>query len=147
MIKRALLPTLVCSLLIAARSSTAQDALADKVDKIFAQWNTTSSPGCALAVVKDGRIAYEHGYGMANLELGIAITPQFVFDIGSVSKQITAMSILLLAQDGKLFLDDDIRKYLPEIPDYGSTITIRHLLHHTSGLRNYDDLFDIEGIP
>jgi CubicO group peptidase (beta-lactamase class C family) len=125
----------------------AQDELHEKVDRIFAEWNSTSSPGCALAVVKDGHIVYEHGYGMANLELGVAITPQSVFDIGSVSKHITAMAMLLLAQDHKLSLDDDIRKYLPEIPDYGSTITIRHLLHHTSGLRNYDDLFDLEGIP
>jgi len=139
--------SLVLCLLVAGRSFAAQDALTDKVDRIFAGWNTTSSPGCALAVVKDGRIVYEHGYGMANLELGIAITPQSVFDIGSVSKQITAMAILLLAQEGKISLDADIRKYLPEIPDYGSQITIRHMLHHTSGLRNYDDLFDLEGIP
>src|SRR5579862_9711205 len=133
--------------LLATTHSFAQQALADKVDRVFADWNTTSSPGCALAVVKDGRIVYEHGYGMANLELNIAITPQSVFDIGSVSKHITAMAMLLLAQEHKLSLDDDIRKYLPEIPDYGSTITIRHMLHHTSGLRNYDDLFDLEGIP
>ncbi len=140
-------PLLIVLCLLLGPSSTAAQTLTDKVDAIFAQWNTTSSPGCALAVVKDDRIIYEHGYGMANLELGMAITPQSVFDIGSVSKQITAISILLLQQDGKLSLDDDLRKYLPEIPDYGSTITIRHLLHHTSGLRNYDDLFDLEGIP
>lgn len=133
--------------LLAVTNSSAQVELADKVDRVFGDWNTTSSPGCALAVVKDGRIAYEHGYGMANLELGIAISPQSVFDIGSVSKQITAMTILLLAQEHKLSLDDDVRKYLPELPDYGSTITIRHMLHHTSGLRNYDDLFDLQGIP
>jgi len=134
-------------LLVAGTTSSAQREVTDKVDRVFAEWSTTSSPGCALAVVKDGHIIYEHGYGMANLELGVAITPQSVFDIGSVSKQITAMAILLLAQDHKLSLDDDIRKYLPEMPDYGSTITIRHMLHHTSGLRNYDDLFDLEGIP
>ena len=144
--KRAAL-ALVCCLLVAGASCAAQDALTDKVDRIFSQWNTTSSPGCALAVVKDGHIVYEHGYGMANLELGVAITPQSVFDIGSVSKHVTAMAILLLVHDGKLSLDDDVRKYLPEMPDYGSTITLRHLLHHTSGLRNYDDLFDLEGIP
>lgn len=143
--RRAAVTLFVC--LVAGRFSSAQDSLNEKIDRIFAEWNTTSSPGCALAVVKDGRIVYEHGYGMANLELGVAITPQSVFDIGSVSKQITAMAIILLAQDGKLSLDDDMRKYLPEIPDYGSRITIRHLLHHTSGLRNYDDLFDLEGIP
>jgi CubicO group peptidase (beta-lactamase class C family) len=134
-------------LVSASASYAAPDATSDKVDRIFAEWNTTSSPGCALAVVKDGRMVYEHGYGMANLELSVAITPQSVFDIGSVSKQITAMAVVLLAQDRKLSLDDDIRKYLPEIPDYGSKITIRNLLHHTSGLRNYDDLFDLEGIP
>ena len=134
-------------LVVAGVNSSAQRELTDKVDRIFAEWNTTSSPGCALAVVKDGHIIYEHGYGMANLELGVAISPQSVFDIGSVSKQITAMAILLLAQEHKLSLDDDVRKYLPEIPNYGSTITIRDMLHHTSGLRNYDDLFDLEGIP
>src|ERR1019366_2343471 len=127
--------------------SSAQDRLNEKIDRIFAEWNTTSSPGCALAVVKDGRIVYKHGYGMANLELGVAISPQSVFDIGSVSKQVPAMAIILLTQDGKLSLDDDVRKYLPEIPDYGSKITIRHMLPHTSGLLNYDDLFDLEGIP
>jgi CubicO group peptidase (beta-lactamase class C family) len=146
MMKRAAIAVLVC-LIIAGKFSTAQNGPTDKVDRIFAEWNTTSSPGCALAVVKDGRIVYEHGYGMANLELGVAITPQSVFDIGSVSKQITAMAILLLEQEHKLSLDDDVRKYLPEIPDYGSKITLRHMLHHTSGLRNYDDLFDLEGIP
>jgi CubicO group peptidase (beta-lactamase class C family) len=144
---RVTLTSLICCLLVAVAPYAAADPLTDKVDRIFAEWNTTSSPGCALAVVKDGRIVYEHGYGMANLELGVAITPQSVFDIGSVSKQITAMAILLLAQDGKLSLADDIRKYLPEMPDYASKITIRHLLHHTSGLRNYTDLFDLEGIP
>lgn len=138
---------LVCCFLAAATSSAAPQEFTDRVDRIFAEWNTTGSPGCALAVVKDGRIVYEHGYGMANLELGVAITPQSVFDIGSVSKEITAMAMLLLVQDGKISLDADIRKYLPEMPDYGSQITVRHLLHHTSGLRNYDDLFDLEGIP
>jgi CubicO group peptidase (beta-lactamase class C family) len=145
--RRATLTLLVYCLLAAGRSPAAPDAITDQVDRIFSEWNTTSSPGCALAVVKDGKIVYEHGYGMANLELSVAITPQSVFDIGSVSKQITAMAMVLLAQDGKLSLDDDMRKYLPEIPDYGSKITVRHLLHHTSGLRNYDDLFDLEGIP
>ena len=139
--------SLICLLLVGGMSYTVPDTFTDQVDRIFAEWNTTGSPGCALAVVKDGRIVYEHGYGMANLELSVAITPQSVFDIGSVSKQITAMAIVLLVQDGKLLLDDDIRQSLPEISDYGSKITIRNLLHHTSGLRNYTDLFDLVGIP
>lgn len=141
------LTTVALCLLIAATDASAQKEITEKVDQIFAEWNNTSSPGCALSVIKDGRIIYEHGYGMANLELGIAITPQLVFDIGSVSKHFTAMAILLLVQEHKLSLDDDVRKYLPEIPDYGSKITLRHMLHHASGLRNYDDLFDLEGIP
>jgi CubicO group peptidase (beta-lactamase class C family) len=141
------LASIVCLLLAGSSPYAIADELTDKVDRIFVDWNTTSSPGCALAVVKDGRIVYEHGYGMANLELGVAISPQSVFDIGSVSKEITALAILLLEQDGKLKLDDDVRKYLPELPDYGPRITLRHMLHHTSGLRNYDDLFDLEGIP
>jgi CubicO group peptidase (beta-lactamase class C family) len=139
---------LAVSLFLAtAVANAADETIQARVDQVFAKWNLVTSPGCALAVVKDGRIVYERGYGMANLELGVPITPQTVFDIGSVSKQFTAMSIVLLEQDGKLELDDDIRKYLPEIPDYGSKITVRHLLHHTSGLRNYTDLFDLAGVP
>ncbi|MFI5057315.1 MAG: serine hydrolase domain-containing protein [Candidatus Acidiferrales bacterium] len=139
---------LVVSLFVAtAVAYAADETIPARVDQVFAQWNLATSPGCALVVVKDGRIVYERGYGMANLELGVPITPQTVFDIGSVSKQFTAMSIVLLEQDGKLEFDDDIRKYLPEIPDYGSKITVRHLLHHTSGLRNYTDLFDLAGVP
>jgi CubicO group peptidase (beta-lactamase class C family) len=145
--KRTAIAPLISCLLVAGSLFAQSQSLTDKVDRVFADWNTTSSPGCALAVVKDGRIVYERGYGMANLELGIAITPQSVFDIGSVSKEITAMAMLLLVQDGKISLDDDIRKYIPEMPSYGNTITLRHMLHHTSGLRNYDDLFDLVGIP
>src|ERR1700674_696082 len=108
--RRTTFTSLALCLLVAGDPFAAPDALTDKVDRIFAQWNATSSPGCALAVVKEGRIVYEHGYGMANLELGVAITPQSVFDIGSVSKEITAMAILLLVQDSKISLDADIRK-------------------------------------
>ena len=82
-----------------------------------------------------GEIVFQHGYGMANLELSVPIQPQTIFDIGSTSKQFTATSILLLASANQLSLDDDIRKFISEIPDYGSPITIRHLLHHTSGIR------------
>lgn len=114
-----------------------------RVDAIFADVNKSDSPGCSLGVYRDGRIIYEKGYGMANLELGIPITPKSVFDIASISKQFTAMSILLLAKDGKLSLDDNIRKYLPDFPEYGQAITIRHLLHHTSGIRDYCELLSL----
>ena len=116
------------------------------VDAVFARYDRTDSPGCALGVYENGRIAYARGYGMANLELMSAITPQSVFDIGSTSKQTTAMSIMLLANQGKLSLDDDIRKYVPELPKYEHTITIRHILTHTSGLRDYLTLFSLAGI-
>lgn len=117
-----------------------------RVDAVFHEYDRSDSPGCALGVYRDGKIVYERGYGMANLELGIANSPQSAFDIGSTSKQFTAFSIHLLARDGKLSLDDDIRKWLPEIPSYGGTITIRHLLHHTSGLRDYIELMDLQGV-
>jgi len=107
------------------------------VDKLFARWDRPDSPGCALAVVKDGRIVHSRGYGMADLEHEVRITPASVFYVGSLSKQFTAMVVALLAQQGMLGLDDDIRKYLPELPSYGKPITIRHLIHHTSGLREY----------
>lgn len=118
-----------------------------RIDHVFAQWDRPSSPGCALAVVHQGGIVYSKGYGAANLELGVPITPRTVFDIGSVSKQFTAMSIVLLAEDGKLSLDDDIRKFIPELPAYGAPITVRNMLHHLSGLRSYTDLFDLAGVP
>ena len=121
-------------------------ALRSRVDRVFASWDRTDSPGCALGVYRGGRIEYARGYGMAHLELGVAISPRSVFDIGSTSKQFTAMSLLLLAQQQKLSLDDDIRRFLTELPDYGKRITIRHLLTHTSGLRDYLTLWNLAGV-
>lgn len=118
-----------------------------RVDRVFAAWDTNATPGCALAVVRNGSVDYAKGYGTANLELKVPITPETVFDIGSVSKQFTAMSIILLAEDGKLSLDDEIHKYIPELPVYGVPITLRTMLHHLSGLRSYTDLFDLASIP
>lgn len=119
----------------------------NKVDEIFSQYAKPDSPGCALGIYRNGAIAYSHGYGMASLELGVPITPRTVFDIGSTSKQFTAFSILFLQQQGKLSVNDDIRKFLPEMPDYGKPITLHHLMTHTSGLRDYAGLFDLAGIP
>jgi len=116
-----------------------------RVDEIFSRFAASPAPGCALAIAQNGRIAYERGYGRASLELDVPITPKTVFDIGSTSKQFTAFSLLLLERDGKLSLDDDIRRFLPEVPDYGQRITIRHLLTHTSGLRDYTDLLEFDG--
>ncbi|HXT26371.1 MAG TPA: serine hydrolase [Candidatus Eisenbacteria bacterium] len=127
-------------------TTRAQDKKSAAVDEVFADVAKPGSPGCALAVVRSGKAIYEKGYGLANIEQNVSITPQSVFDIGSTSKQFTAASILLLEKQGKLSLNDDIRKYLPEIPDYGHRITILHLLNHTSGLRDYLTLFELAGI-
>ena len=130
----------------ATASPSADEALTARVDKLFAQWNKPDSPGCALGIVKDGRLIYKRGYGMANLDYNIPISPKSVFQIASISKQFTAMSILLLAKQGKLSLDDDIQRYLPDLPRYQSPITIRHLIHHTSGIRNFIELAELAGM-
>jgi CubicO group peptidase (beta-lactamase class C family) len=121
-------------------------SLSAKVDAIFAEYDRTDSPGCAVGVFQDGRIEYTRGYGMANLEHALANSPQTVFDIGSTSKQFTVFAVLLLEADGKLSIDDDVRKYVPELYGYGPTITIRQLMQHTSGLRDYLGLFWLRGI-
>lgn len=122
-----------------------EEKLVRKIDSIFSKWDRTNSPGCALAIVKDGKIIYERGYGMANLEYNIAITPASRFHVASISKQFTAASIQRLALEGRLSLKDDIRKYLPEMPEFGHTITIANLIHHTSGLRDQWDLQRLAG--
>ena len=116
-----------------------------KVGKLFAKWDKPDSPGCALGVYKDGQIVYKRGYGMANLNDDVPITPATVFHVASMSKQFTAASILLLAQQGKLSLDDDVHKYIPELPNFGEPITLRHLLHHTSGIRDQWSLLGLAG--
>jgi CubicO group peptidase (beta-lactamase class C family) len=116
------------------------------VDEVFEDLTAAGSPGCALGVYRDGQMTYAKGYGLANIEQDVPITPKSVFDIGSTSKQFTAASILLLEKQGKLSIHDDVRKYLPELPDYGNKITILNLLNHTSGLRDYLTLMDMAGI-
>ena len=116
------------------------------VDRIFARWNRDDSAGCAVGVVRDGRMVLQRSYGMASIEHGVPITGKTVFDIGSNSKQFTAMAVLMLASDGRLSIDDDVQKFIPELPVYQWPVTLRHLLHHTSGLRDYVDLLDFAGI-
>ncbi len=115
------------------------------VDALFASWDKPGSPGCALAVAKGGALVYSRGYGYANLDYDIPITPQTVFDVASITKQFNAAIITMLALEGKLSLDDDVRKWLPELPEYASPITLRHMLYHTSGLRDYLNLFPLAG--
>ncbi|MHA2471752.1 MAG: serine hydrolase domain-containing protein [Promethearchaeota archaeon] len=117
-----------------------KENFAEKIDDLLKRWNKPDTPGCALAIIKDGKIIYKKGYGMADLEHDVPITPKTTFNIGSITKQFTAMCILLLVEQNKISLDDDIRKYLPKFPDYGQTVTIRHLIHHTSGIRDFAGL-------
>ena len=114
----------------------ARDARALRADSVFQRFDRTDAPGCALGVYQDGKVLYARGYGMASLQNGIALSPRSVLDVGSISKQFTAMAILLLQQEGKLSLDDPIRKYIPEMPAYAEKVTLRRALSQTSGLRD-----------
>ena len=118
----------------------------EKVDKLFAQWDRADSPGAAVVVVKDSAVIYQHGYGSADLEHHVPITPQTTFDAASVAKQFTGMSVAMLVKQGRLSVDDDIRKYVTVVPDFGKTISIQNLLHHTSGLRDWPETLALSGI-
>ena len=147
----ALTPVLCAALalLLAASIATAQEpedlTSAQRVDTLFAPFDRTDGPGAAVTVILDGEVVHERGYGMADLEHGLAITPSTRFQVASVSKQFTAFAIRLLEAEGKLSLDDDIREHLPEMHDFGSTITVGHMVHHTSGLREPSTLQRLAG--
>jgi CubicO group peptidase (beta-lactamase class C family) len=146
------LPPAILAVAALARPVGAQAAAprADLVaiaDRVFAPWNSTHTPGCAVGIAQGGRTLLTRGYGMADLAGARPITPETVLESGSVAKQFTATAVLLLAKDGALSLDDDARRYLPELPDYGRTITVRHLLTHTSGLREWSNLVQWQGWP
>jgi CubicO group peptidase (beta-lactamase class C family) len=121
--------------------------LTDKVDALFEQWDRKDSPGAALGIFKDGRIIYARGYGIANLEYSLPWTPQTPSRTGSISKQFIAMCIAILIEQGKLSIEDNIQKLLPGWPDYGEPIKIKHLLYHTSGIREYLTLVELLGKP
>jgi CubicO group peptidase (beta-lactamase class C family) len=130
---------------VAAENPPAQESLETRVDKLFAEWDKLDSPGASLAVFKDGSIIYKRGYGSAQLEYNIPITASTIFHVASVSKQFTAFAVALLASQGKLSWDDEVRKHIPEVPDFGKTITLRHLVHHMSGLRDQWEALGIAG--
>lgn len=142
---------IILALVAAAAPPASADApqvperLEARVDKLFAEWDRWDSPGAAIAVLKDGEVVYARGYGSAQLEYDIPITPATVFHVASVSKQFTAFAVSLLAERGKLSWDDDVRKHIPEVPDFGKTITLRHLVHHTSGLRDQWEILAMAG--
>ena len=133
----ALLPLGVC----------ADDSLTKQVDRLFAAYAKPHSPGCAVGIMQDGRPHYSKGYGLASLELGVPIDPaRTVFDVGSLAKPFTAMSVLLLEQEGKLALDDSIRKHVDGLSDAFQAVTLRHLLHHTGGAGDYTSELILGGV-
>src|SRR6185503_15827636 len=121
----------------ASAQSTLPDSAGSKIDAVFSRYARADAPGCAVGVYQNGRIAFEKGYGSANIEYGVPITPTSPFIMGSVSKQFTAAAIALLVEQGKLRLDDEVHTYVPELRDYGKPITIDQLVHHTSGVRDF----------
>jgi len=117
-----------------------------RVDALFAPYDKPDSPGCAVGVIREGRFVFAKGYGMASLEQRAPISPSTVMDPGSLAKQFTAAAVVLLSTRGRLSLDDDVRRFVPELPVYSTPIRLRHLLRHTSGLRDYPALFALQGV-
>lgn len=141
--------TLVLILILVLTGSTIWSQTNDtvnRIDQIFAQYHN-EMPGVAVAVALNGKAFYNKAFGLSNLEFPIPNTSETIFECGSVSKQFTAAAILLLAQEGKLSLSDDVRKYVPELPQYDVTITIQNLLNHTSGLKDWGALYSLTGWP
>ena len=126
-------------------SAQISNAQYQKLDSLFLEWNKPNHPGGAIGIMQKGRTVFSEAYGLASMEYLVPNTTGTIFNTGSVSKQFTAMGIVLLQQQGKLSVDDDIRKYLPELPKFDYTITIRHLLHHTSGLRSLHAMLELAG--
>ena len=133
------------ALMLIGVAALAQDVPSQKVDQIFSVYDKPGSPGCSLGVIRNGDFVYRKAYGLASLELAVPLSPQSVFYMGSVSKQFTAAGIVLAAEQGYLSLDDDVRKYIPELPDYGHVITLRQMIHQTSGFRDFFTLLYLSG--
>jgi CubicO group peptidase (beta-lactamase class C family) len=130
---------------LALAAQAPDTSLAARLDRVIASAAGPAAPGCAAGVARDGRTIVERGVGLADLEHGSANSAETIFEVGSVSKQFTAASIVLLAIEGKLRLDDPVRKYVPELPDYGAPLTVRHLLNHTSGIRDWGAVLELTG--
>ncbi|HKA57318.1 MAG TPA: serine hydrolase domain-containing protein [Gemmatimonadales bacterium] len=125
----------------------AQTSLEGRVDSVFRQYTSTETPGCVVGAAQRGRVLLERAFGMADLERSVALTPSSILEAGSVSKQFTAAAVLLLARDGKLSLDDPVRRWVPELPEIMQPITLRHMVHHMSGLRDWGSIAGIGGWP
>jgi CubicO group peptidase (beta-lactamase class C family) len=148
-LRRLAAPLVITSMLLSVAQVVAASGTVTptKLDEIFSKWNKWDSPGCALGIYQDSTTPLFRAYGSADLEHRVPIEPDTVFEAGSVSKQFTAASTLILVEQGKLSLDDDVRKFIPELPDYGTRITVADLLGHTSGLRDWEGVVDIAGWP
>src|SRR5262249_15846533 len=118
---------------------------ADRGFEKFTRAYAGPAPGCAAAVSLSGEVVFEKAFGLADMEHNVPNTPQTIFESGSVAKQFTAAALVLLQQEGKLSIDDPVRKYIPELPDYGAPLTIRHLLNHTAGLRDWGTVMALTG--
>jgi CubicO group peptidase (beta-lactamase class C family) len=137
----------IAAIAVAATSIVGSQTPAEPdVDRIFSRF-TETTPGCAVGVAQNGRTTLAKAYGLADLEHDVRNTADTIFEAGSVSKQFTAAAVLLLAKEGKLSLDDPVRKYIPEVPDYDVPLTIRHMLNHASGLRDWGSVAGIAGWP
>ncbi|HEX4915537.1 MAG TPA: serine hydrolase [Vicinamibacterales bacterium] len=146
MTSRLVLSASFAGLLSAAAAFAQAPVPATAIDAVFNKWNT-STPGCAVGVAVKGTPVLMKAYGMADLEHDVPNTPGTIFESGSLAKQFTAMAIMLFVEDGRLSLDDEVRKHVPELPDYGVSLTIRHMLTHTSGLRDWGSVAGIAGAP
>jgi CubicO group peptidase (beta-lactamase class C family) len=120
--------------------------LESKIDKLVNEKFKPDGPGAVFLVAKKGKVVYRKAFGMANLEMNIKMQSEFVFEIGSMTKQFTAVSILMLVEQGKIKLDDDITKFIPDYPTNGNVITIHHLLTHTSGIKDFTSMKAIKNI-
>jgi CubicO group peptidase (beta-lactamase class C family) len=130
----------VAALLMTTMPAYAQ-YLTQQIDAVFSTYASQDAPGMAVLVLRDGKIVFEGAYGLADLEHRLPITSKTDFRLASLTKQFTATGIMLLAHDGRLRYDDRITRFFPEFPAYGKQITVRHLLSHTSGLLDYEDIY------
>jgi len=139
-------PCLLVISMLATAPVAAQNPTTEQIDSVFAEFDRPGSVGCALGIAQNGEFLYKNGYGYANLDWDVPITPTTVFYVGSVSKQFTAAAVVLLSQEGKLSLDEDIREYLPEMPEHDPPVTIRHVIHQTSGIPDMYSVMDQHGL-
>ena len=126
-------------------AAAAQPAPAD-LDAVFSEWDREDSPGCAAGALRNGEFVYRGAYGMANLDYGIPLTPDSIFRMASVSKQFTVAAVLVAEDQGLLSLEDPLRKHFPDLPAWADPVRIRHLVHHTSGIRDYLVVMSLRGL-